>query len=47
MSTIRLASTLIPGGSTFPIAYQDDIQGGLHTVNTYDDLETLVKKNKA
>ena len=47
MSTIRLASTLVPGGSTFPIAYQDDIQGGLHTVNTYDDLETLVKKNKA
>lgn len=47
MSTIRLASTLVPGGSTFPIAYQDDIQGGLHTVKTYDALDTLVKKNKA
>lgn len=47
MSEIRFASTLIPGGSSFPIAKQDDIQGGLHSVNTYDDLSNLVKNNKA
>lgn len=47
MSEIRFASTLIPGGSSFPIAKQDDIQGGLHSVNTYDDLSILIKNNKA
>lgn len=47
MSEIRFASTLVAGGSSFPIARQDDIQGGLHTVNSYSDLSLLVKNNKA
>ncbi len=47
MSEIRFASTLVAGGSSFPIARQDDIQGGLHTVNILDDLSELIKNNKA
>ena len=46
MSEIRFASTLIPGGSSFPIVRQDDIQGGLHSVDTINDLPTLIKNNK-
>lgn len=38
---IKVASTLIPGSKTYPISIANDIQGGLHTVQTKAELNDI------
>lgn len=44
---IKMPLPLVPGGSGFPIAYSDDLQGGLHSVGRYSDLSGIVSTGRA
>lgn len=47
MGNIKRASTIVPGGKGFPIVYGKDIQGGLHTVETYEELDNIINTGRS